>query len=469
MVQAALSLRLHNSAFQDEALYLTAGHEMREHLVNGHPVGQYDYTSYFSGSPYLYPALVDFVQTPWGLAGARAVSLCFMLGATALLYSFTRRLWDERTGLCAAGAFAVTESTQMLGNFATFDAPAIFMLALTAWLVVRSRTAPYLLLPAVGSAALAVGVKYAAALYLPTLCAMVVLVAMTSWPRALLRGMLFALGSAASMYGLLAWLGAFGALSHTTTARVGDGIAVGTMLWESAQWGGLWFLLAVVGAVAAVRSRPARVRSRLRGGLLSVVLCLTALLAPIYQIHLQVDTSLSKHIGFGLLFAAPLTGVALSGLAGSHFKFPLPAIAASVGLLLAGTAQADRQYSAWARSDLLMSELWKVVPNEGGHNLSELAEVPAYYLRARTRPENWTSMYFFQYGGQEGLNAYLAAMNDGFFDVIVLDRQANQDISLPLESRLRDDPRYRLLARIPFRTSAEHGDYEVWSKTAPTQ
>ena len=53
-LQAVLSLRLHNTAFEDEATYLYAGHMELEHILHGSPL-QGNYASYFSGSPVLYP------------------------------------------------------------------------------------------------------------------------------------------------------------------------------------------------------------------------------------------------------------------------------------------------------------------------------------------------------------------------------------------------------------------------------
>ena len=187
-VQAALSLRMRNTAFEDEALYLTAGHYELAHLLYGVPLPQ-DYASFFSGSPVLYPILGALADTAAGLAGARLVSLAAMLTTTALLYSLTRRLFNERVGLCAAVVFSVTESAIFLGNFATYDAPALCLLAVAAWIVVRTATQRWpVYLAAAPVAALAVGTKYAALLFVPTIVALATLAA---WPyqgkRALIR------------------------------------------------------------------------------------------------------------------------------------------------------------------------------------------------------------------------------------------------------------------------------------------
>ena len=91
-VQAVLSLRLiwSNTAFQDEALYLRAGHLEWSQWLHHAPIP--DFPAYFSGAPVLYPPLGALADSLGGLAAARALSLGFMLGVTSLLWATTVRL-----------------------------------------------------------------------------------------------------------------------------------------------------------------------------------------------------------------------------------------------------------------------------------------------------------------------------------------------------------------------------------------
>ena len=95
-VQAVLSVRLvrADTAFQDEATYLWAGHLEWAHWLHGVPIPPF--ATYFSGAPVIYPPLGALADSVGGLAGARVLSLVFMLGATALL-------WDCRAAVRAAG------------------------------------------------------------------------------------------------------------------------------------------------------------------------------------------------------------------------------------------------------------------------------------------------------------------------------------------------------------------------------
>ncbi len=138
VVQAILSLRLvrADTAFQDEATYLWAGHLEWAHWLHGAPIPPFP--AYFSGAPVIYPPLAAVADNLGGLTAARVLSLVFMLGATVLLWASTKRLFGARAAFFAAALFAVLGPTLHLGAFATYDALAVFLIALAAWLVVRA-------------------------------------------------------------------------------------------------------------------------------------------------------------------------------------------------------------------------------------------------------------------------------------------------------------------------------------------
>ncbi|MEU1198587.1 glycosyltransferase family 39 protein [Streptomyces sp. NPDC005813] len=479
--QAALSLRLENTAFQDEALYLTAGHAELRHLLHGTPMPM-DYASYFSGSPQLYPVPAAIVDGWFGLSGARTLSLLLMLGTTGLLYSFTRRLFNERAALAAAALFAVLQSTVVMGYFATYDAPALFLLALATWIVVRTDRAPaHAVLLAAPVAALAVGVKYAAGLYLPTLLGLALLTAHPDRGRkALVRPLLLLLGT-----GVLLAAGAYGSdvlagVRHTTTAREHGTDGAVYLLRRSAEWGGPLFLTAVGGAIAYARNgrmheSPLARRlggpSRRRRAMLGLLLCVTALLAPAYQMHLGTGVSLFKHIGFGLLFAASMAGVGLTRLMGAHVRHPHLGIALWTATLCLGISQADWRFGNWPDSSLMIRTISADV-NGAGHYLCSAPEVPAYYLRDRTTRRQWQSVFGMEYTDRDhtrhtGDDAYRAALRDGEFDLIVLDGFTNPRVDAVVTDAVRGNPHYRLLAHVPFHGGDATAAYRP-SRTAPS-
>ena len=209
-VQTVLSIRLvrSNSAFPDEALYLSAGHAEIGYWLHG-GVGHSAVLHLLVRLARHLPAIGALADSIGGLAGARILSLCLMLGVTTLLYLVTRRIFDRTSALFAIGLFAGTSATQFLGAFATYDAMALFLLALATWLgirAIRSSAAPRLALLAAAGSALAVAdaAKYAAALFDLVVIAVV---ALATWQR---RGRRVGCAAAAVMLGTLAVLLAAG-------------------------------------------------------------------------------------------------------------------------------------------------------------------------------------------------------------------------------------------------------------------
>ncbi|MEJ8639740.1 glycosyltransferase family 39 protein [Streptomyces sp. MS2.AVA.5] len=471
-LQAALSLRLSNTAFQDEALYLTAGHAELSRLLHGTPQ-PINYAAYFSGSPQLYPVLAAVVDGRFGLPGARMLSLSFTLGTTTLLYCFTRRLFDERAGLAAAALFAVLQSTVVMGSFATYDAPAMFLLSLTTWIVVRTAQAPApAVLLAAPVAALAVGVKYAAGLYLPTIVALALL---TAWPhhgvKAILRPVLLILGTGCLLALSMGGTELLAGMQQTTTNRQHGSDGALSLLQQSAKWGGLLFLTAVSGAIAYARrsslsesplTTPLGSSGRGWRTLLGLLLCATALLAPSYQVYLGTVVSLFKHVGFGLLFAAPMAGVGLTRLVGAHFRHPHFGIALWTAALCLGIAQSDWRFGRWPDSTTMIRTIASDVNNQGRY-LSSTPEVPAYYLRHKAGHRQWQSGFGMEYTNRNGTRytgdeAYRAALRDDAFDLIVLDGVTNPRVDRVIADAVKSNPHYRLLAHLPFNVSSLRGD-----------
>ena len=475
-VQAALTLRMSNTAFEDEALYLYTGHLEIAHLLHGAAL-QGNYASYFSGAPVLYPVLGALADDVGGLAAARTVSLIAMLATTGLLYSLTRRLFNERVGLCAAVIFSVTESALFLGHLATYDAPSLFLLALASWIVVRTasfRWPGYLL--AALPIALAVATKYAAGLFVPTIVA---LSALAAWPHRGRKALIAPAGLGAAVAVLLGGALALAGPAYqtgirfTTTARFQGTTATSLLLRDSLVWGGLPFALALIGTVAyAIRSRTeageliAESAGRAWRITLGVVLTGTALLAPADQIHIHTLTSLQKHIGFGLFFAAPFAGIGLTRIIGDHFRRAQVGIAIWGAALVIGMTQANDLFDGWPDSSAFIPVMSRYL-QPGAHYLAEVDEVPIYYLRhhADAQPDQFTSTYFIGYTDRQGQyltgNAgFVAAIKAGYFKVVAFDGQVTPGLDNLLASTLRADPDYRLAAAIPV--NGHTVTYYVW-------
>ncbi len=302
IAQAALSARLvwANTAFQDESLYLWAGHLELAHLLHGSGVPAFQ--TYFSGAPVVYPPLAALADSAGGLAGARLLSLAFMMTATVLLYLTAKRLFSRGPALAAAALFAAFGMADQLGAFATYDAMALCLLALAAWLVVRARGrfAEPLLIAAACCLALADATKYATVLWNPVVIALAVLavpeesrlkrclsgVRLTSYTLVLVAAAIHA-GGSSYLRGI----------SFTTLSRqIVTGTAPLKIVDIAWGWLALLLLLALMGVLLLWLDNK-------RPNLLPIVLFAAVLLAPAEQARISDITSLHKHVVFGAWFA----------------------------------------------------------------------------------------------------------------------------------------------------------------------
>jgi len=472
-LQAVLSLRLRNTAFEDESLYLYSGHMELEHLLHGSALYG-GFASYFSGAPVLYPVLAAALDMVGGLDLVRALSLFEMLATTGLLYTMTRRLFNERVGLCAAGFFSVSEAVIFLGNFATFDATCLFLLACAAWIVVRTAAIRWpVFLLAAPIAALAVAVKYAGLLFVPTIA---VLPALAGWPergrRVLLYPLAFGLAVAGILYAALRLGGPayLSAIKSTTTNRAHGAVPATTLLREAAEWGGVLFAAAVLGTIAyvwRVRTEPdekiAPAGGRVRRIALGVVLTGTALLAPAYQAHLHTDISFLKHIGFGLFFAAPMAGFGLARVMGDYFRRPQIGIGVWSLALVLGMVQSSSLYHVWPSSGTFVQTFAKYLKPNALY-LVEVPEVPMYYLQGRpdAQPKQFTSTFPVP---PLTTNAdFAAVVKTGEFQVIAYTGLVTPGADQALGKALAASRSYYLAAKVNASDSSGPVTYYIWVK-----
>jgi len=485
--QAALSLRLvwSNTAFQDEALYLWAGHLEWQHWLHGAPISPAALPTYFSGAPVVYPPLGALADSIGGLPAARLLSLMFMLLATNLLYKVACQLFDNRTALFAAAVFVGTASSQFLGAFATYDAMALFLLALATWLGVRAAvSATALSLVTITSAgavmAIADSAKYAAALFDPVVLG---ITALTMWRfrgprRALMSFMLMAcvsilvLGVGVKLGGEAYWHG----ITETTLTRsAGTTPALG-VLFISAKWIGAVTFLAICGAFATQWSRQWHTK------LLGCLLAGAVFLAPVEQARIHLLTSLFKHVGYGGWFAAIMAGYALAGL--SRVVPPVKAAAAgrvalAVTVLssLSGIAYAGTHFAVWPNTSAYVAELQPLLASVKGQVLIDTAQIPEYYLHRYVGYDRITNTSYFEYTDQitrkritQPAAAYADAIRQRFFAVISLTYGSSPTIYDPrILSDIRKYGGYKLVSSIPFRTSSDAGHFLTWVRTGSPQ
>jgi 4-amino-4-deoxy-L-arabinose transferase-like glycosyltransferase len=472
VVQAGLTLRLSNTAFNDEANYLNVGHLEIAHLLHGTVIP--NFADSLSGAPFLYPILAAVIDSVGGLELVRGLSLASMLATTMLVFGFSRRIFGWAFGVLGAATFAMAASVIFLGHLATYDAPTVFMLALATWLIVVGAQMPgtrgwVLALGAGLAAGLASMTKYAGLLYLPTILATGVLVAMRPGRRlrAIVRiSVPFLLGAG----GLLILITSSApellvGLRVTTTERQLASAPWSAIVGNSALYVGGMLLLALAGAVMLVR-RHVRVEQQLLG----LVLAATGFLAPLAQLHFHTTVSLQKNAGYGLVFAAPMVGVALAeSMKHWRRKMLLPLVAILLTLISLGANTSETLFVQWPNTTNLVQLLQGEVQRGQSRYLVEEAAVPEYYLATRTNRSQWVSTYTYSFhfpgphGGRLfGPAAFEAGIAHGYFEVIALRNGSTRLLDFALEHAIGANPRYQLIARLPFSTSFGPGVWRVW-------
>ncbi|MGW4891270.1 ArnT family glycosyltransferase [Kitasatospora sp. NPDC004240] len=475
-IQAALSLRLLAAAHPDEAAAMVAGRQQLAHLTDGAAVTT-DLLGRIPGSPWLYPPLAGWTANANGIWGTRLLSLGFALVTTVLLYSITRRLFNERVAICSAGAYAVLQSTVVVGFYAAPDAPAVMLVACAAWVVVHTARRPVaLVLVAAVPLALAAATAYAAAVAVPALLALALVTARPhrGLGQAAVRVLLLAAGTAGALLGagLLDEIAAWSpALGHGARPRT-------EILLNALQWGGLFTVLAVAGAVAYVRREQMNESpesdfvptTRGHRAALGATLVATALLVPAIHLWLGTPGVLFRHLGLGMLLAAPLAGVGITRLVGAHFRNPQLGILVWVVLLALGLEQSSARYQDGPDDGRLLAVL-RVHAEPEGRYLTAVDGLPEYYLGKVSRPEQWVSARKgTEYHAASGVTlrgdaGSAAAIRDGWFTLVVLDSTAPAATDRALSAALSSSGHYRLIAQFTSPTG-DSSTYKVYLKYA---
>jgi Dolichyl-phosphate-mannose-protein mannosyltransferase len=485
-VQLLLSLRLvrADTAFQDEALYLWAGHLEWAHVLHGTPLPQFP--AYFSGAPVIYPPLGALADSVGGLAAARILSLVFMLGATFLLWSTAGRLYGRRAAFFAAALFAVLGPTLHLGSFATYDAMSLFLVALATWFVVRAgdrQDATGWMLAAAGTLVLANATSYPSVLLDPIVILLALLVA---WPR---TGARLAVARAGSLFAIVAVLITLLLLiggsrylhgvKQTTLARVGGTDSPMAVLTHAWSWTGVIVVAAICGAVISWASQPRRPQT----WLLTLLAC-AALIVPADQAGVHTLASLNKHVALGAWFAAVAAGYAVDKLIATSTPGNMRIVTGGACVLALsfpvtlGASQSHAFSTSWPNSSSFVTIIRSLVDGSTGHLLVEDPSITEYYLSVGNQWERFSSTRNivlaserFTGGpsdragivGDGNAGTYAEYIQNGYFSLIALNFADTTNLDQSIAADLKRNPRYHKFAVVPYSVGGSApGEYVIW-------
>jgi hypothetical protein len=473
-LQAVLSLRLvwANTAFEDEATYLNAGHAVIAGWLHGAPMAPF--SDQFSGAPVLYPPLGAIADSLGGLVGARLLSLCFMLVTTFLLWSAAERLLGQAVAFLTAITYIAVGPTQFLGAFATYDALALTLLAAAAWCALgigslRGSAQGSMVIATIALLAMADATKYAA-----TLWDVVVIVLgglsvarEQGARRGVASGLILCAGTAGTLLAAVALVGRRyqKGIELTTIDRQSDHIATLELLFDSVRWIGVVVLLALAGSVIIF------IRER-HGDHLKVltlwVLTAASFLAPAEQIRIHTLTSLFKHVGFGAWFATIPAGYALS-VCFSEARRRKPVLAvfgvALAVMMSAGIFEAYQHYTSWPNSGKVVRALRPFLERTNGPWLAEDDSVLIYY--SHTPQTDWHNTFDLTFGKQTGAAAFTAAVRDHYYRMVVLSFTDTIPLDLKIQKVLYQTPGYHQIAVIPEGLGGFGHEYHIWYYNPP--
>jgi hypothetical protein len=487
-VQALLSFRLvgANTAFQDEALYLWAGHLEWARVLHGTPMPPFP--SYFSGAPVIYPPIAALADSVGGLAAARGLSLVFMLAATTLLWDTASRLFGRRAAFFAAALFAVLGPTLQLGAFATYDAMALVLLALATWLVVRAgerQDATGWMIGAGAALALANATAYSSALFDVVV---LLITASAAFPR---PGGKAAAARAATVLAIAAVILTPGLLlggsryihgiNVTTLQRAVGTDAPVTVISHFWSWTGVIVAAAICGAVIAWVSQPVRSRAWLL-----TLLAAAALLVPAEQASLHTTASLNKHGAMGAWFAAVAAGYAVDRLIATSPDGTMRVVTGAscvIALCFPVTLGVDQSWmfaTSWPNSSAFVTIFRPLADTSTGRMLVEDPSIAEYYLPSGSHWQRWSSTRNIVLpsgaptGGPTGQAGIIGAGNAGtfamyiqlgYFSLIALNFADTTSLDESIAADIRRNHHYHAIQVVPYGAGPDGpapGKYVIW-------
>ncbi len=428
----------YNTAFVDEAIYLTIGQRILTANFSDNAM------QWVTGS-YLYPVTAAVAGSVFssGLMGARVASAFFSTVAAFSVYLMTRRLFDKMSALMAMIVFGFTGASVFVGQLATYDSLGICTQAVGAASLTygltesRPRMQRTLLFAASIFFTLSFLSKYIALAFLPV--AGLLLLVYGLQIRRQRAFVLFVCFMLPLLFLLLAYTVAYwrdlvifwSNFMNLTSQSMPRALVFEQILYTLR----IPLVLALLGSVAVLlggkgADQSPRRRVVARATLAVLWMAGTTLLA--YHVVTSGMRSMDKHVVYALLFLAPLAGVGLTklgdaldaGLPAEHSRFVAQAFLAAF-LLVAILVWQDQTWmlqhgwpSVAETVDFLRSE--PITPETP--ILAEGGQVYDYYLaRGEAEPLLNTWGLHFEYGGERGEPAMLRAVEEGYFQYLILD------------------------------------------------
>jgi len=443
------------TAYMDESVYVVYGRM----FLSRHFEAPLANPLRWSFGWYLWPMMATAADRIGGLIAIRELAAVLGTATVMAVYGFARRLFDDAVALASAALYAVLAPAVLASRIATRDAGALFFFSFalwafaSAWQTNRRRS----WVAAAACLLAAFLCKYIVAIYVPFL----VLIALRKGWRAVLAFCL-PLAIALSAYAIFYWAD----LNHLLFyARSYNSLrSSGAQVWEIyvRRRLDLWAvaLLALVALLVEGHRRTV------------LLLWLGAVLTFAFQWKTRADFDFWKHAAYALIFLVPPAVCAIFAAAkklgrssGAQTVFAIAGVICLCGFAaLAGKTLDYDKTVFWPNVEPALSYLEGRLPN----NATVLVDdsVFRYYLNPQLSQSQIVDPFHFQYGQLQDADAYRAAVEDGWFEYIVLDGGTGKDAKA-LQSAIQGHlQRYALCMQMPDPTLGQ--TIEVFQRGACT-
>lgn len=439
LVAASFTLRVwnlnYNSIFLDEAIYVSIG----KRIISGNFQEAIEAFSWVGGMPFLYPVVSAFFYTIGGLNFTRFLNVTFGVVSVLLFYHFAKNLSllksESKNKLAAqisALIFVTTGVPMILSRIANYDIPSFsfFLVGLVLLQKAYAKNGKYGFWAAVAML-LSIFIKYITAIYVPSLLLVVVIAVIKHKSErtriALIKEFCFPL-----VIGIAGYL----LYTYNDVVNFLTSNAISNNSWESIiasfiKPSGIVIIFSLLGVVF-IWSRK---------NFIKIILLLIASLLPlVFHLLGKNQDSATQHSFLSLIFLVPFIGCLFSNLIYSFknmWKYTVIAFLVIINYLIALPVK-HQQEMYWPNSnqsvELLRSKvIWQDwILAEGGdiYTLTLSDKIPSNQI---------IGPFVFEHNGLVGREAYLAAIDAGYFKYIQLEGTyfSEDDLSAIL-TRLKD-------------------------------
>ena len=426
----------YNSPFLDEAIYVVFGKKILE--------GQFrevaDSISWVGGLPFFYPLLSAIFYQIGGILGSRIFNVFLGTAAVFLIYKFTNQLHllkeevpNRITSFIAATFAATTAIPIALSRLAIYDMLSftIFLMAIVIFQKALQEGNRFRYLSSAIALFFAFLAKYIVAIFFPFLLALPIYLNLKREERAATITILKYFWLPLIFLSMFYLIINFSSLVDFTLGQTLKEMASFSAILEN-FWKYLWisYLFSLGGVIVLWQKKK---------GALTILLAVASVLPLIAHLVAREGLSVAQHSFLSLIFILPLVGIFFSTIIQKNPKAGILLAGAAIAFNLFYSASKVRELeSFWPNTDKAVWALKaEVTPND--KILAEAGDVVTLAFYNKIKSDQIMGPFVFSFKDKEGLPAYLAAIDDEYFNFVELDGTSfSLDSILAIEKALSE-------------------------------